>query len=331
MENVVSLIYPEKVRQPENPRTNPARTPFLLVANKLDEGLGGLDNLAVVLLGLAELLLGELRRVGVEAEQDLLVVERVLLLDDGALGDGTTLDGAEHSLDFGAVDELANVGLLDEGRGEEEVLLESRRLSGGAVDLVQSSESGAGPDNEATEVTTRSELEEVEGIDRRSLNTGDVAEGLDEGLAILLGVVDDERTTALPVAPAPHLTLTSTELAGVLDLLDIGTGTDGLEQSKSGGGLDDGVLGESGGGNDEGNLGDGSDLVATGHQESSVGGGSQSRGGSETPGNSVRRGYESYIVPKTHFWFRLTFWCHFLQTLVGANIRPERHWLPKAA
>merc|ERR1712029_27709 len=31
------------------------------------------------------------------------------------------------------------------------------------------------------------------------------------------------------------------------------------------------------------------------------------------------------------FWFRLIFWCHFLQTLVGANMRPERHMLPKAA
>ena len=32
-----------------------------------------------------------------------------------------------------------------------------------------------------------------------------------------------------------------------------------------------------------------------------------------------------------YFWPRLIFWCHFLQTLVGANIRPERHWLPNAA
>merc|ERR1712137_557205 len=31
------------------------------------------------------------------------------------------------------------------------------------------------------------------------------------------------------------------------------------------------------------------------------------------------------------FWFRLIFWCHLRQTLVGANMRPERHMLPKAA
>lgn len=34
---------------------------------------------------------------------------------------------------------------------------------------------------------------------------------------------------------------------------------------------------------------------------------------------------------QTHFCPKLIFWCHFRQTLVGANIRPERHWLPKAA
>ena len=34
---------------------------------------------------------------------------------------------------------------------------------------------------------------------------------------------------------------------------------------------------------------------------------------------------------RTHFWPRLIFWCHFLQTFVGANMRPDLHMLPNAA
>ena len=33
----------------------------------------------------------------------------------------------------------------------------------------------------------------------------------------------------------------------------------------------------------------------------------------------------------THFCPRLIFWCHLRQILVGANMRPDLHMLPKAA
>ena len=39
----------------------------------------------------------------------------------------------------------------------------------------------------------------------------------------------------------------------------------------------------------------------------------------------------SHFERDTHFCPRLIFLCHLRQTLVGANMRPERHWLPKAA
>lgn len=31
------------------------------------------------------------------------------------------------------------------------------------------------------------------------------------------------------------------------------------------------------------------------------------------------------VVLETYFCPRLIFWCHFLHTFVGANMRPERH------
>lgn len=116
-------------------------------------------------------------------------------------------------------------------------------------------------------MATGGELEEVERVDRRGLDTGNVAESLDELLAILIGVVDDERSTALLVAATPQLALTSTEFARVLGLLNISTGTDSLEQSNGGGSLADGGIGESGRGDDERDLRDSANVVAASHEE----------------------------------------------------------------
>ena len=225
--------------------------------------------------------------VGVEAEHDLLVLERVLLLDVRALGDGTTTDGAKDALDLRAVDELVEVGLGHAVLGDEEVALELRGLGGAAVDGVEGGEGVGRPDDETAKVTTRGELEEVEGVDVAGLDTGKVAEGSDEVLAVLGRVVDDQGAATLDVATVPQLTLTGAELAGVLDLLDIGGGTDSLEEVDSLGGLLQGTVGEGGAGDDEGNLRDGTDAVATGEDKGSAGRSSDGRNGGETPGRML--------------------------------------------
>lgn len=250
------------------------------------EGLGLVDGLLVGLL-LAKTLLLVRSGVRVEAEHDLLVLERVLLLDVRTLGDGTATDGAEDALNLRAVDELVEVGLGHAVLGNEEVTLELRGLGGAAVDGVEGGESVGRPDDETAKVTTRGELEEVEGVDVAALNTGDVAEGSDKLLAVLGGLVNDEGTAALDVAAVPQLTLTGAELAGVLDLLDIGGGTDSLEEVDSLGSLLQGTVGEGGAGDDEGNLRDGTDTVATGEEKGSAGRGSDGRNGGETPGRML--------------------------------------------
>jgi hypothetical protein len=131
-------------------------------------------------------------------------------------------------------------------------------------------------------VTTGGELEEVEGEDGGGLNTGDVAEGLDEFLAVGLGVVDNEGTAALAEAAVTELTLTSTELAGLLDLDELGTGTNSLEEGNGGLGLGQGSVLKGLGLYDEGNLGDVGDTVTAGEEKSGGGRSSQSGGGSET-------------------------------------------------
>jgi len=248
----------------------------------VEEGLGGSSRLATLDGLLAKLLLGVGSGIGVEAEHDLLVAQRVLLLDVDALGAGLALGSAENGLDFGRVDQAGQIGVGNQVGRQEVVLLESRGAGGGAVDLVKGLEGGGGPDDEAAEVTTGGELEEVEGEDGGGLNTGDVAEGLDEVLAVGLGVVDNEGTAALAEAAVTELTLTSADLAGLLDLDEIGTSTDSLEEGDSGLGLGQGSTLEDLGVNDEGNLGDVGDTVTAGEEQSGGRRSSQSGGGSET-------------------------------------------------
>jgi hypothetical protein len=231
---------------------------------------------------LAELLLGERSSVGVKTEHNLLVAERVLLLDVGALGAGLALGGAEHGLDLRGVDEAGEIGVGDEVGGEEEVLLEGGGGGGCAVDGVEGFEGGGGPDDEAAEVATGGELEEVEGEDGRGLDAGDVAEGADEFLAVGLGVVDDEGSTALAEAAVTELTLTGAQLAGLGDLDELLAGTNSLEEGDGGLGLGDGGVLKGLGVDDKGDLGDVADAVAAGEEERGDGGGGQSRGGSET-------------------------------------------------
>lgn len=262
----------------------------LVLVDKLEEVLGSSLGLLGVGLLLAELLLRVLCSIWVEAEKDLLVLERVLLQRDGALGDSATLNWSQNGLDLRAVDELAEVSLLDEGRREEEVLLEGGGLGGGAVDLLQGSKGSGGPDNEATEVATWGELEEVQAVDGAGLNTGQVAESKSEILAVLLGGVDDERTTSLAMAASSDLTLTGTGLLGKLDFLGICAGTDGLEELEGCGGLYDSTVGEGGARDDEGNLGDGGDTVTAGEEKRSAGGGGEGGSNSESLLTKVQLG-----------------------------------------
>ena len=246
------------------------------------ESLVSASGLATLNRLLAKLLLGVGSGVGVEAQHDLLVAKRVLLLDIGTLSAGLALGSADNGLDFRGVDETGQVSIGNEVGGQEEVLLKSRRGGGGAVDLVEGLEGSRGPDDETAKVTAGSELEEVESENRRGLNTGDIAESTDELLAINLGVVDNQRTAAGTEAAVTELTLTGTHLAGLLDLDEVVTGTESLEKGDGGLGLGQGSTLEGLGLNDEGNLWDLGDAVTAGEEKGRNGRSSQSGSGSET-------------------------------------------------
>lgn len=106
---------------------------------------------------------------------------------------------------FRGVNETANVGVGDKGRGEEEVFLESGGCSRRPVDFVQRFKGRGCPNDESAEVASWRELEQIERKDRAGFHARDIAEGADEVLAVGLGVVDDEGTATLTIAASSHL------------------------------------------------------------------------------------------------------------------------------
>lgn len=120
-------------------------------------------------------------------------------------------------------------------------------------------------------MTTRGELEEVEGLNGAGLDTGDVLESPDDTL--VLGV-DDEGTPPLPVPPVPHLTLTGPDLPRVGNLGDVGVGSDSLEELDGSLGLVGGLDGRR---EDEGDLLDLLDPVASGEDKRGESRGSEGR------------------------------------------------------
>jgi hypothetical protein len=175
-------------------------------------------------------------------------------------------------LNFVGVGNAGNVGVGQDGARRLVTLLLSGDVLARAEDAVELLKGVLSPDDEATQVTTRGELEQVQARNIGHFDTRNVTEGLDDGTFVL---VDNQGTTTLDVTSVSHLALTATDVAGVLDLLDVLEGIKGLEELDGLLGLDDTV--ESGLRDNQGDLVDLLDAVTTSHDEGSQGRGSQSR------------------------------------------------------
>ena len=231
-----------------------------------------LRSLLVLDLGGTKLLLGVSLGVRVESEENLLVLKRVLLNNVLSLLSGLT-SGSEDLLDLGRVDETGDISVGKDVSREGEARL-GRGSGLSTPDAVKSGDSRLSPDDESTEVGTRGELEEGEGSDVGSLNTGDVSESVDETLVL---TVDDQRTLTLSVTATSELTLTGTELLGSNDLGDITVSTDSLQDSNSLLGLLNrlNIVGDN-----EGNLGNALNTVTSGKNKRSNSGSSNGRSSS---------------------------------------------------
>lgn len=200
-----------------------------LLENLVELTLGRLGLWLLNLSG-SELLLGESLGVRVQSQENLLVLERVLLQDVRTLL-GRLASWSDNGLHLSRVDQSGDVSVGDD-------VLWKRVSRFGLVDRLQSGKGRLGPDDESTEMSTWSELQQVEGSHVAGLDTWDVSESLDKTLVL---VVDNQRTSSLNKSSVSHLTLTGTHLLGFDNLDNVAVGSDRLEQRNSLLGLGDGL------------------------------------------------------------------------------------------
>ena len=138
-------------------------------------------------------------------------------------------------------------------------------------DVVELLESILGENDKSADVTTWSELEEVQSGDVASVDTWEDPGGLLDGGVVV--TVDNKRASLEGEAAITELTLTVAELLGGAGAVEVTTNTDVAEGLEEIGGL---IVGE--GVNDERELWDIIDDVTTGLDEGSAGRGIESRG-----------------------------------------------------
>jgi len=200
--------------------------------------------------------------VGVEVDEGLVVGEGVLAVESGHV----VLLGADVGLDFSGVDDASEIGVGDGSAGQDEAVLlgGDARLS---KDGIEGVEGILSPDDEATDVATGGELEEVEAVHVGDLYASQVAEG---GAELLLAGSDEEGSTALHEAASASLALSGAETARGLDALHIGVSLHGLEQRERLLGLRH--IREIGRGEHKGDLGEIIHTVTTSHHQGGDGG-----------------------------------------------------------
>mmetsp|Transcript_52679 Transcript_52679/g.132506 ORF Transcript_52679/g.132506 Transcript_52679/m.132506 type:complete len:232 (+) Transcript_52679:130-825(+) len=162
----------------------------------------------------------------VELEHGLAVAQRIAL-ELGVLV--AHLGGAKDALDLVRVDDAGDVRVGHLATRQGEALLLEARAAVGAVHAVERGEGGAGPHDEAADVSTGSQLQQVQAVHGAQLHAGQVAEGLHQSGVLLAVVVDHERAATLHVATVAHLALAGADAAAGLHLLHIVVGTDRLE------------------------------------------------------------------------------------------------------
>jgi len=166
-------------------------------------------------------------------------------------------------LDFLRVDQTGQIGVGESNSRKTESNLEFGGRLVGSIQAVELLESGFGPDDEASEMSSGSELEKVQSMNIQEIDTRDVTKGLYERSIFFK---DDQWSSPFDIASVPHFTPTSTDLLRVNDLLNVGVGLQSLQDGDSLFGLldiDDGVVGD-----DERDFGDPVDSVSASENKS---------------------------------------------------------------
>jgi len=179
---------------------------------------------------------------------------------------------SENGLNFVGVDNSSNIGIGQHGSSKLEVNFLGGLLLVGSVDRVEFFESTLSPDDESSQMTSRSQLKEVQSADSSKFNSRQISEGFGERGVL---VVDNQRSLSLDVSSVSHLSFSSSDFLGFLDLLNISESIDGFEERDSLGGfvdILDGLVVDN-----QGDFWDQFDLVSSGQNQSGDGGSGESR------------------------------------------------------
>ena len=242
-----------------------------LLTVTLGVGLSLLSDLLDLLGGLGLLELLEDGSIGVELLHHALVLERVLLLL--VVENLDALLGAEDLLDGVGVDQTRDVAGGNDGSVEEAVLSAGAGSLGGAELLLEFDEGRAGVDDEASDLTSGSEVADIQTLNVEGGDTWDVSEGADEVSRLVID--DNEGTSSELVSSVSLLSVSGSQSSGLNATLDIFVGTESLEDSNGVLGLGDlsGKIVE-----DERELRDLQDAMSSGQHQRGDGSGSDSAG-----------------------------------------------------
>ena len=203
---------------------------------------------------------------GVESVHEDSVGQGVLL---GGVGLDGGLGSAELGLNLVGVDDSSEISAVHHVSVENVSTLFDVGSSPVSEDGVEGLEGLTGPDDESAEVTAGGELEEVKSVDVNEVDSGEVSGGSLDGLVLLS--VDDQGALSQDVSGVSELDLSDSHSIGLASLLEVLGGAEVLEGGQESlGGVDvEGV-------NNEGELGGAEDSVASGENERSHSGGSNS-------------------------------------------------------
>jgi hypothetical protein len=198
----------------------------------LEESSLGLNSkfssLSVIFVGLLFHSLN-VSQIGVQFFHSTDVLQWVLLLlrVEGSV----FLAVSDSRLNSIGVDDLGNIRV---GQDSSVEVISTLALSSNSVsseDLVKSLEGRFSPDDESSEMSTRSQLLKVKSVDVANFNTGDVSDSSDEGGVFV--AVDEEGTLAESVSSVSELSFTSSDDLSVGDSFNIFVSAESLQESNS--------------------------------------------------------------------------------------------------
>ena len=122
--------FPPTAAAPHLSIPSPETTVHLILMQDLREGLRSPFRLSLGQLHVPQALLAESLGIRIQPQEHLLVLQRVLFLDAGALGQGASLGGTHDGLHLRRVDQTADVGVCHHVGGEEKIFLQGRGRGG---------------------------------------------------------------------------------------------------------------------------------------------------------------------------------------------------------